>query len=222
MDIKTLQGAWNALSASDVEASVLTEEKIKGLLSRRTVTLLDRIDKNIRWSLVLVVLFIGFTYLGELFWVNGNDNLSPMMDRLPLWLIVLNHAINFLTILLFVLLAVNYRRAIRKCNENTDLRSVLERMIRILHVYRRFFVLALVVFMMAFAVGFIAGFYDGLNNGPAAIKSWYVDLIAIGILILFSVLIYLLLRWLFRRLYGNHLRKLTATLKELDELDGNE
>ncbi len=222
MDIKTLQGAWNALSASDVEASVLTEEKIKGLLSRRTVTLLDRIDKNIRWSLVLVVLFIGFTYLGELFWVNGNDNLSPVMDRLPLWLIVLNHAINFLTILLFVLLAVNYRRAIRKCNESTDLRSVLERMIRILHVYRRFFVLALVVFMMAFAVGFIAGFYDGLNNGPAAIKSWYVDLIAIGILILFSVLIYLLLRWLFRRLYGNHLRKLTATLKELDELDGNE
>lgn len=222
MDIKTLQGAWNALSASDVEASVLTEEKIKGLLSRRTVTLLDRIDKNIRWSLVLVVLFIGFTYLGELFWVNVNDNLSPMMDRLPLWLIVLNHAINFLTILLFVLLAVNYRRAIRKCNESTDLRSVLERMIRILHVYRRFFVLALVVFMMAFAVGFIAGFYDGLNNGPAAIKSWYIDLIAIGILILFSVLIYLLLRWLFRRLYGNHLRKLTATLKELDELDGNE
>ncbi len=222
MDIRALQSAWNALSASDVETSVLTEDEIKRLLSRRTVTLLDRIDKNIRWSVALVMLFIGFTYVGELLWVSGNENLSPMMERLPMWLIVLNHAINFLTILLFVLLAINYRRAIRKCNENTDLRLVLERMIHILYVYRRFFVLAMVVFMMAFAVGFIAGFYDGLNNGSEAIKSWYVDLMAIGILILFSILLYLLLRWLFRRLYGNHLRKLTATLKELDELDGND
>lgn len=222
MDIRTLQNAWNALSASDNEKSDLTEEKIKQLLSKRTVTLLDRIDKNIRWSVLLVTLFIIFTYIGDLLWVRGNDQFSPMIDRLPMWLVVLNHAINFLTILLFVLLAVNYRKAIRKCDDKSDLRSVLERMIRILNVYRHFFIFALVVFMMAFAVGFLAGFYDGLNMGAEAARNWYIDMIAILSLLSISILLYLLLRWFFMRLYGNHLSKLNETLKELDEIDSQE
>jgi hypothetical protein len=77
--------------------------------------------------------------------------------------------------------------------------------------------------------GFVTGMYKGLQAGIQEQGLLFSDVppnklimvisIGLGILILIVGGIFLLLRWGFRRLYGNYITKLKLTLKELQEID---
>lgn len=219
MDINDLQKAWKKVSSDTSEREVLTEEKIRELLSTRTSSLMERIDRNIRGGLVVLFLIIALIVVWD-FLVTGSDALSGRQVHIPLWVTLLDRGINFLLFLLFLVFVVRYNQIRRKCEDGCSLRQALVRVIGIMETYKRLFALALVIFLLSSGTGYIAGFYKGIHiqeyTGlllPVAI------ILGILTLLLFTGLLFLLLRWMFRKLYGNYLNQLRKTLRELDELD---
>jgi len=69
------------------------------------------------------------------------------------------------------------------------------------------------------------GFLDGVREKGMVLaeiqgnKIALIILIGLLILILITGLVFFLLRWGFRKLYGNYIQKLKHTLKELHEIE---
>jgi hypothetical protein len=102
-------------------------------------------------------------------------------------------------------------------------------MIDTLLLYQRLFYLALATFVVAIGLSFISGIYEGgkLQVEDAGAQFADVDkqqlllVIVVGMVVLTIIVggVFLFLRWGFRKLYGNYIKKLRTTLNELDELD---
>lgn len=220
MNIKDLQKAWSQLSAEPSVKEKLTEEQIREILGRKTNTLMERIDKNIRWG--LAILFAGIlTLIACDFLIPvASDGLTDSGKGIPVWVTTLDRGINLLFMIFLMIFFIQYNQVRHKCGINCDLRQSLLKVIRILTIYRRLFVLALIIFLMASASGYLAGFYSGVHTRdleaeylPIAILSGIITLMV------FSSILFLLLRWIFRKMYGKYLKKLNETLKELDDLE---
>ena len=65
MDIKDLKKAWNELSEKTAEQQMLSGEQIRSLLERKTTSLLDRIDRNIRIGFVVLVGIIALIIIAD-------------------------------------------------------------------------------------------------------------------------------------------------------------
>jgi hypothetical protein len=220
MEIQKLQQAWNQLSSIQASKNELGENEIREMLNSRTKNTIERIDRNIRLGSLVLLLIIVFLIINEVF-------ISPMVIegidqelKVPVWSSFLDVVVNLLIIILFSLFVYRYFQVKRSCLISCDLRNTLNKIIRILNIYKRLFNLALIVFLLSSIPGFISGLYEGivLNDIPGqAIPG----VVIAGILILFIITgcLFFLFRWGFRRLYGNYLKNLKQTLKELDELD---
>jgi hypothetical protein len=219
MDLKELKKVWSQVSLDTATRRELTESRISEILSLRTTSLMERIDKNIRRGLIILFLVIAGFYLWDFLLSGGKETRNELYDNIPGWLWILDHGINSFVLILFTLFFVSYTKVRRQCSIHCDLKQTLQKIIRILSVYRRLFILALFIFLLTFAAGFMKGFYDGVAFENGAKGFFTVDLV-IGMvtLVLLSTFLYLLLKWIFRRLYGNYLQQLRATLKELEEL----
>lgn len=220
MNIKDLQKAWSQLSAEPSVKEKLSEEQIREILGRKTNTLMERIDKNIRRG--LAILFTGILMLiaWDLLMPASSLSEPAATQGIPAWVILLDRGINLLFLIFLMIFLVQYNQLRRKCGVSCELRQSLLKVIRILTIYRRLFVLALIIFLMASASGYLAGFYRGIHTRE--LGSEYLPFaIFAGILtlIVFTGILFLVLRWIFRRMYGNYLQKLNETLKELDDLE---
>ena len=225
MDLKELKKTWDSLEAGEE----LDENQIKAMLQKRTGNLIERIDRNIK---------IGFVMLFILILVFALDDflISPAMFKgfdeklaVPHWLLflgVFSYTLIFTTFIYFV---IKYYRVKRSCDIICDLKNTLKKIIDTLKIYQRLFYLALVTLLIAMASAFVTGLFKGLQSGMQEQglifsdvppnKILLVILVGLGILILFVGGIFILLRWGFRRLYGNYIKKLKLTLKELQEID---
>jgi fructose-specific phosphotransferase system IIC component len=76
-----------------------------------------------------------------------------------------------------------------------------------------------------FISGMYNGFLDGVENQGRLFSEIKIDQLILAIFIGLVILvitvggIFLFMRWGFRRLYGNYIHKLKATLKELQGID---
>ena len=225
MDLEILKKTWNKLPSENQ----LDEDQLRKMLGKRTKSLMDRIDRNIK---------IGFGILFVLITIFALDDflLSPlMMDKLhenitiPEWLIFLGVFSNALIFTTFIYFVIKYYRVKKSCDTVCDLKESLIKIIDTLKIYQTMFYLALVALLVAIGSGFVTGMYRGFldvvkeKGIPLAEiqtdKIVIVVLIGLLILILLTGAVFLFLRWGFRKLYGNYIQKLKLTLQELKEID---
>ena len=219
MNIKDLQKAWSQLSAEPSVKEKLTEEQIREILGRKTNTLMERIDNNIRWG--LVILFAGIlTLIAWDFLIPAvPDGITDSGQGIPVWVTMLDRGLNLVFLVFLMIFFIQYKQVRRKCGVSCDLRQSLLKVIRILTIYRRLFVLALIIFLMASASGYLAGFYSGVHTRDLGAEYLpFAILAGILTLMVFTGLLFLMLRWIFRRMYGKYLKQLNQTLIELDDL----
>jgi len=219
MELNDLKEAWNRFSADSVENPPLSEEQIRGLLSKRSRNLMERIDFNIRTGFIILLLITAPVLVYDFISVFKTLNHENLLVNTPLWLILMDIGVNILIISLLATFLIHYFQVRTQCRNYYDLRNSLIKIINILTLYRRLFLLVLIIIMLESGTGFVAGFYTSVQQNIAT-KGFMVPVLITGILLLFCLtyVIFLLLRWAFRRIYGNYLGRLKETLRELDEL----
>lgn len=225
MDLKELKRTWNKLDS----AKELDEDQIRLMLAKRTDNLLERIDRNVKVGFVLVFLLILVFILDDFLF-------SPLMIEgvskelaVPQWLLFLGVFSNALILSTFIFFGVKYYRVKRSCAITCDLKETLIKIIDTLTIYQRLFYLALITLLFAVALGFVTGMYNGVVAGVQEQGLLFSDvppdklllviLTGLAILVVTVGSIFLLLRWGFRRLYGNYIKKLKLTLRELREIE---
>lgn len=225
MELQDLKKTWGRMAKS----KELDEGQIREMLRRRTDNLIDRINRNVRIGFVvlfvLIILFIADDFI-----------VAPMLAtqaedfvQAPKWLVLLSIFSNTLIFMTFIYFAVKYYFVKKRCEIVCDLRETLRKIIATLHIYQRLFYLALITLSFAITLQFISGMYAGMaydiETEGMRFSELPVDrlLLAAGVGLTVLVIlvggIYLLMRWGFRRLYGNYITMLKKTLQELDELD---
>jgi len=223
MELNDLKNTWDKLSAN----RELDEGQLKDMLGKRTKSLIERIERNIK---------IGFVILFALFLVLALDEfiVSPMMMEeismtVPNWLIFLGVFSNTLIFTTFIYFVIKYYRVKRSCDASSDLKDTLRKIIDTLNLYQRLFYLALITLTITMALGFITGLYQesiielekqGMTFSEIILNQLLLE-IAVGAAFIFIVVggIFVSLRWGFRKLYGNYYHQLKRTLKELKEIE---
>ncbi|KOH44435.1 hypothetical protein [Sunxiuqinia dokdonensis] len=227
MELKDLKSAWNKFSSDDANKHQLGEEAIYDLLKKRTLNLIERIDRNIKIGFaVLIALSLLFVLDAYFF----TPRLVAGYEPAPGWI----QWIESLGILFiagsFVYFWLGYRGATRDYSQSNDLKKVLHAIVRILYVYRKLFYLALGILLLIMSISFVTGLYSGVDlkahelgatltdvsSAPEMIKT---IVLGITIFLVFMAGLFALSSWGFRKLYGNYIIKLKETLKELDEIE---
>lgn len=207
----------------------LDENQLREMLSKRTRSLIERIDRNIKIGFaVLFVLILLFAFDDFLVSPQLVKNMTQGVT-VPDWLVFLGVFSNALILTTFVYFVIKYYRVKRDCDVVCDLRETLKQIIETLSLYQRLFYLALVTFMVAIGLSFITGFYEGVYGSIEEQGMHFNDIetrklvlaVTVGLLVLVVIMgaVFLLMRWGFRRLYGNYIKKLKDTLNELEEID---
>jgi hypothetical protein len=219
MELNDFKEAWNRFAADSQGKSYLNEEEIRTMLSSRSRNLMERIDFNIRTGFIILLLILIPILVYDFSSVISNFNHSLNHISTPLWLIIMDIGVNILIISLLLIFLVHYFKVRGQCRNNCDLKHSLLKIINILTLYQRLFSLVLIIIMLESGTGFIAGFYTSVQKNHSA-EGFLIPVLIMGILLLFllAFAIFLLLRWAFRKVYGNYLLQLKDTLKELDEL----
>jgi p-aminobenzoyl-glutamate transporter AbgT len=163
MDINDLRKAWKKMSDNAPDRKELTEDKIRELLSTRTASLMERIDRNIRIGLAVLFFTIVLIIIWDFLLIRGSGISRENQMQIPLWVTLLDRGINFLIFGLFLVFVIRYHQIRVRCKDGCNLRQALERVIKILVTYKRLFVFALVIFLLSSATGYIAGFYKGIH-----------------------------------------------------------
>ncbi len=225
MDLENLKRTWEKLPSDNQ----LDEDQLKKMLGKRTKSLIDRIDRNIK---------IGFVVLFVLILIFALDDflISPLMTdemskniTIPGWLTFLGVFSNTLIFTTFIYFVIKYYRVKKSCEAVCDLKETLRKIIDTLKIYQTMFYLALVTLLLAIGSGFVTGLYRGFLDEVTAQgieigdvgtnKIVVMVLTGLIILVLITGVVFFFLRWGFRKLYGNYINKLKLTLHELEEIE---
>jgi amino acid transporter len=225
MDLEYLKKTWEKLPSE----KLLDEDQLKQMLGKRTKSLIDRIDRNIKIGLlVLFVLILIFALddflLSPLMLESLNENIS-----VPGWLLFLGVFSNALILTTFIYFVIKYYKVRKACDTVCDLKETLKKIIGTLEIYKTMFYLALVTLLVAIGLGFVTGMYTGFSDKVKQLgipisqveTGGIIGTVLIGLVILVILVggIFVFLRWGFRKLYGNYLQKLKLTLQELQEIE---
>ncbi len=229
MDLKDLKSAWDTYSSQEVDKHRLGKETIHELLKNRTITMVDRIDRNIRIGMGVLLVFIAYVLLDDIYF-------SKMLLKDPIeypdWMIPMDVFSNVLIVTTYLFFVLRYLRIKRSFSPDTQLKDLLNGILDTLKTYRRMFYLAVVILLINVIVSFTAGFYIGVKykvgSATGGIENLAVSriliIIGVGLAVLVPMiaLIFLLLRWGFNKLYGKYLQSLNDTLNELDESEASD
>ena len=233
MELKDLKSAWNTYSSQEVDKHRLEKETIHELLKTRTKSLVDRIDRNIRIGMTVLLVFIAYVVIDSLF-------LSEYFSKVivnqtveyPKWLEPLDIFSTVLIVTTYLFFALRYLKIKRSFLIDLQIKDLLEGIRETVITYRRMFYLAVIILLLNMVVGFAVGLYQGiklkadLNSGGIENlpTSKILMVIGIGLLILIPLvaLTFFILRWGFNKLYGKYLQSLNDTLNELNEPEPTE
>ncbi len=227
MELKDLKSAWNKFSSDDAYKHQLGEEAIYDLLNKRTMNLIERIDRNIKIGFGVLVL-LSLMFVLDAFFLT--PRLAAGYEPTPGW-IQWMEGLGILFIAgSFVYFWLGYRAATNDYSQSNDLKKVLRAIVRMLYVYRKLFYLALGILLLIMSISFVTGLYSGVDLKAHELGATLIDVssspemirtIVLGIVIflLFITALFALFSWGFRKLYGNYISKLKETLNELNEIE---
>lgn len=224
MELKDLKSAWDAYSSQEMDKHRLGKESIHELLKTRSKSLVERIDRNIRIGMVVLLVFIGYLIVDDIY-LSKIFIQDPI--QYPAWMIPFDVFSNVLIVATYLLFVLRYLRIKCSFSSDTQLVDLLTGILDTLRTYRRMFYLAVVILLINMAVSFAAGLYEGVKYKAGAAAGGMENLAFSKILIILGVglaflipiiaLTFFLLHWGFNRLYGRYLVRLNDTLQELDE-----
>ena len=226
MEFKDLKSAWNTYSSQEMDKHHLGKESIHELLRHRTQAMVDRIDRNLRIGMAVLLVFIAYVIVDDLY-------LAEIMIKEPIqypsWMFPLDVFTNSLIVTSYLFFVFRYLNVKRNFSVDLQLKDFLSGILYTLKSYRRLFYLTVIILLINMIVSFTAGLYEGIKfstgNLPGGMENLSTSkiLLVIGIglavLIPMIVLTFLILRWGFNKLYGRYLVSLNETLKELDEVN---
>ncbi len=225
MELNDLKKTWNKISAG----RELDENQLREMLGKRTKSLIERIDRNVKIGFGVILVMIVLFSLDD-FWLSP-QTIAKNYGEVPMpgWVVFFAIFGNTLIITTFLYFVIKYYKVKRSCDVLCNLKETLIKIIDSLVLYQRLFYLALVTIIISMASAFIMGIYKGLDYN-AEVKGMQlsdiepsqlvlVAVISSLLIVLFGGGIFLFLRWGFRRLYGNYIKKLRTTLKELEEIE---
>ncbi len=223
MKLEELKSAWNQYSATDASRHQLKESDLQQMLRKRTLSLIERIDRNIRIG------FVAFTLLA-LFFLLDDFVVSPWLsegNKIPSWIVLIDGLSVLIVLGTFIYFSVSYSHAKKDYSHSNDLKHVLQSIIKILNSYRRLFYWGLGILLLVFGVAFVTGLMMGVEIAAFRHRIAIQDLnqgqlirqLTEGfiILILMISLLFLFFRWGFRKLYGRYITQLQETLRELED-----
>jgi hypothetical protein len=224
MDLKDLKSAWETYSSQELDRHQLGKETIHELLKGQTKSLVERIDRNIRIGMLVLLAFIAYIIIDSLY-------LSKYFIKEPIqypdWIVPFDTFSTVLIVGTYLFFVIRYLRIKRNFSPDTHLKDLLTGILNTITTYQRMFYLAVSIFLINILVNFAAGFYEGVkskvNLAGGGIEtlptSKILIMIGIGLAILipFIALTFFLLHRGFKDLYGRYLTKLNETLQELDE-----
>lgn len=225
MDLNELKSAWNNYSSRDANKHQLDENAIRELLKTRTKNLVDKVERNIKIG--FGIMFLVLVFLLSSYKLVSNP--MPSGYEMPPWLNLLDWINVFILGGSFIYFIIRYYTIRKYYAHISNLPEALSRIIKTIQTYKVLFYVALFVLLVVTTVEFITGMYAGAAISAETQGGSFADLnsqqlfwaILRGVFVLFFMvsLVFLVFRWGFKRLYGNHLQKLKATLKELDEIE---
>jgi len=234
MDLDKLKSTWNKISSENEKKLQLKEEDIQSLLEKRTFDITQKIGRNIRVGIAIILAWV---FLGSIF----EFVVSPMFDsyfkdsilsdKLLFWLYMLEIGGYILVFASAILFWLRYNKIEKQNTNSVDLRGKLTMLIRIVNSYKTMFYIILAIILLFvsinFSVGFVSGIKmqtldPGINIQAISIFKWILIasafLLALGV---FIAIYYFLFNLFFKRLYGRFLEQLKATLKELDDVNSS-
>ena len=224
MDLMDLKSAWNTYSSQEANKHHLGKETINEMLRNRTNTLVERIDRNIRIGIGILLAYIAYIIIDDLY-------LSKILIKEPLhypsWMIPLDIFSNTLIITTYLFFVICYLKIKRNFSVDLHLKEFLTGILDTLKTYRRLFYLAVIILLINMIVSFAAGLYEGVKystgNASGGMENLSTSkiflIIGVGLAVLIPLIAgtFFILRWGFNKLYGRYLVSLNETLKELDE-----
>jgi len=229
MELKDLKSAWTAYSSQEVDKHRLGKESILELLKTRTKTLVDRIDRNIRIGMAIILFFIAYVIVDDVY-LSKLILAEPV--KYPDWLIPIDIFSNVIIVTTYLFFVLRYWRIKRSFSPDTQLKDLLKGILDTLTTYRRLFYLAVVILLLNMVVSFAAGLYQGVKASTESVSGGLENLsisklliiVGIGLAFLIPLIAgtFFLLRWGFNKLYGCYLIRLNQTLQELDESENTE
>ncbi|MBV5311791.1 MAG: hypothetical protein JZU47_00765 [Prolixibacteraceae bacterium] len=227
MDLKDLKSAWDTYSSQEVDKHRLGKENIHEMLKSQTKTLVDRIDRNIRIGMGVILAFIAYVVVDTLFLTKLPETIVNQTVEYPKWLVPIDVFSTFLIIMTYLFFVIRYLKVKRSFSIDLQLKDLLKGILDTLQTYKRMFYMAVIILLLNMVVGFAAGLYLGIKIKADALhvavsnldSSQIVSAIGIGLLVLIPLiaLLFFFLRWGFNKLYGRYLVRLNETLLELDE-----
>ena len=232
MDLDKLKSTWNKISSENEKKLQLKEEDIQSLLEKRTLDITQKIGRNIRVGIAIILAWV---FLGSIF----EFVVSPMFDsyvkdeilsdKLLFWLYMLEVGGYVLVFASAILFWLRYNKIEKQNTNSVNLRSKLTMLIGIINSYKTMFYIILAIILLFvsinFSVGFVTGIKiqavdPGINIQAISIFKWILIasafLLALGA---FIAIYYFLFSLFFKRLYGRFLEQLKATLQELDDVN---
>ncbi len=224
MELKDLKSAWDTYSSQEVDKHRLGKENIHELLKNRTKTLVDRIDRNIRIGMAVILVFIAYVIVDDIYL---SELILTEPIKYPSWMIPMDLFSNAIIVTTYLFFVLRYFRIKRSFSPDTQLKDLLNGILNTLKTYQRLFYLAVVILLINMIVSFAAGLYQGVKYKVDSVSGGIENLATSKILIIIGVglailipliaVTFFILRWGFNRLYGRYLVRLNETLQELDE-----
>lgn len=224
MELKDLKSAWDTYSSQEVDKHRLGKENIHELLKNRTKTLVDRIDRNIRIGMAVILVFIAYVIVDDIYL---SELILTEPIKYPSWMIPMDIFSNAIIVTTYLFFVLRYFRIKRSFSPDTQLKDLLNGILNTLKTYQRLFYLAVVILLINMIVSFAAGLYQGVKYKVDSVSGGMENLATSKILIIIGVglailipliaVTFFILRWGFNRLYGRYLVRLNETLQELDE-----
>ena len=225
MKLKNLRSAWSQYSSTDASRHLLDEADLTDMLKKRTLSLIERIDRNIKIG------FIIFLAL-SLFFILDDFVLSPSIsngDKVPGWIILIDGLSTFFILGTFIYFSLSYSAVKKGFSQSNDLKHVLKSIIRILETYRTLFYWAVGILLLVLCIAFVTGLFFGVETAASRYgvaigdldRKQVVEQMTEGLLVLIALIsaLFFFFRWGFRKLYGNYISRLGDTLHELEEIE---
>lgn len=226
MDLNDLKSAWNTYSSQEVNKHHLGKETINEMLRNRTNTLIERIDRNIRIGIGILLVYIAYVIFDDLY-------LSKIIIKEPIqypsWMVPIDIFSVVLIVATYLFFVIRYLKIKRNFSVDLHLKEFLTSILDTLKTYRRLFYLAVIILLINMIISFAAGLYEGIKfstgNASGGLENLSTSKIFLIIGVALAVLIpliagtFFLLRWGFNKLYGRYLDSLNETLLELNETE---
>jgi hypothetical protein len=229
MELDELKSAWNRISSENDKLN-LNENEINGLLKNRTLDISEKIGRNIRIGVGIILGWVCLGFCIDFLFTPLFDKYFDkpyLTDEFMFWafmLEVVNYILIFSAIIIFW---IRYSKIEKQKFETINLRDNLQQLIKILDSYKVMFYIVLFIVLLYVIISFSSGFFmeynyqvqqSAIDLSHLKFMNWvvviFVFLFVLGVIL---AVYYLLFNFFFKRLYGRYLKQLKTTLKELDE-----